>query len=158
MSPRSVSRILGRLRRLQGEDRGAAVVEFALVLPILMMLVFLCIDGTRAFYTLNSLVSAAREGARWASAQPLTCPEITAAERSVIQDHVIQSAHLFGGAELTPDRVVVYLNSYEGAECQNVRVKIENYPFRPLTPMVTLFGLDSIPMSREAIFRWERAP
>ena len=158
MSPRRVSRLLGRLRRLPREDRGAAVVEFALVMPILMMLVFLCIDGTRAFYTLSSLAAAVREGARWASAQPLTCPDITDTERSVVRDRVIQSAHLFGGPDLQPAQIVVYLNSYNGVECQSVRVSVRDYPFRPLTPMATLFGIDSIPMTREAYFRWERAP
>ena len=158
MSPRSVSRILGRLRRLPREDRGTAVVEFALVLPILMMLVFLCIDGTRAFYTLNSLVSAAREGARYASAQPLTCPAPTEAEKDQIKDRVISTAVLFGGAQLTRDNVEVTLETTGGTLCQNVHVRIANYPFRPLTPIVSLFGVDSLPMTREAVFRWERAP
>ncbi len=45
-------------------DRGAAAVEFALVLPILLVLVFGIIDFGRAYMAQISLTQAAREGAR----------------------------------------------------------------------------------------------
>ena len=48
-------------------DRGAAAVEFALVVPILLMLVFGAIEYGRIYSELEVLESAAREGARAAS-------------------------------------------------------------------------------------------
>jgi Flp pilus assembly protein TadG len=45
-------------------DRGAAAVEFALVLPLLLILVFGIIDFGRAFNAQITLTQAAREGAR----------------------------------------------------------------------------------------------
>ncbi len=45
-------------------DRGAAAVEFALVLPLLLLLVFGIIDFGRAYMAQISLTQAAREGAR----------------------------------------------------------------------------------------------
>jgi Flp pilus assembly protein TadG len=45
-------------------DRGAAAVEFALLLPILLMIVFGIIDFGRALNAQITLTQAAREGAR----------------------------------------------------------------------------------------------
>jgi Flp pilus assembly protein TadG len=45
-------------------ERGAAAVEFALVLPLLVLLVAGIIDFGRAYYLQASLAGAAREGVR----------------------------------------------------------------------------------------------
>jgi Flp pilus assembly protein TadG len=49
------------------EDRGAAAVEFALLLPVLLFLVFGIIDFGRALNAQITLTQAAREGARMAA-------------------------------------------------------------------------------------------
>ena len=49
--------------------RGQAVVEFALVLPFMVLLFFGLIDVGRAIYIGNAAAQAAREGARWGSVQ-----------------------------------------------------------------------------------------
>jgi Flp pilus assembly protein TadG len=51
----------------KARDRGAAAVEFALCLPILLLLVFGIIDFGRALNAQISLTQAAREGVRLAS-------------------------------------------------------------------------------------------
>jgi Flp pilus assembly protein TadG len=48
-------------------DRGAVAVEFALVLPILLLVVFGIIDFGRMLNAQITLTQAAREGARWAA-------------------------------------------------------------------------------------------
>ena len=48
-------------------DRGAAAVEFALLLPVLLLLVFGLIDFGRALNAQITLTQAAREGARLAA-------------------------------------------------------------------------------------------
>jgi Flp pilus assembly protein TadG len=62
-------------------ERGSVAVEFALVLPILMVLVFGIIDFGRAFNAQETLTQAAREGSRLAalcnSASPSTCGDVT---------------------------------------------------------------------------------
>lgn len=45
-------------------ERGAAVVEFALVVPILLVLLLGIVEFSRAFHAQATLSSAAREGAR----------------------------------------------------------------------------------------------
>ena len=49
---------------VSGSDRGAVMVEFALILPILLMLVVGIIEFGRAYNTQIALQGAAREGAR----------------------------------------------------------------------------------------------
>lgn len=80
----------------RGGDRGAQAVEFALVLPLLLVLVFGIIDFGRALNAQISLNQAAREGVRAsalgqtaaavqsrtitaADPLPLTAPDVTVA-------------------------------------------------------------------------------
>jgi Flp pilus assembly protein TadG len=149
------TRAARRARAFGRDERGAAVVEFALVLPILMLLVFMFIDAARGFYTVNSLVASAREGARQGSARITTCPA-SLPDENAVKDRVIASAMMFGGAQVTRAMVQVTMLP-AGGPCESVRVRINNYPFRTLTPINRLLGADSILISREAEFRWERA-
>lgn len=57
------------------ESRGHAVVEMALVLPILLLLVFGITEFGRAWMTVNVLQTASREGARLAV---VTGPDVDA--------------------------------------------------------------------------------
>lgn len=54
-----------RFRRY--DDRGAAAVEMAVVMPLLLLLVCGIIDLGRMFNVQITLSAAAREGARWAA-------------------------------------------------------------------------------------------
>jgi Flp pilus assembly protein TadG len=56
-----------RLARSAPHDRGAAAVEFALLLPMLLLIVFGLIDFGRALNAQITLTQAAREGARLAA-------------------------------------------------------------------------------------------
>ncbi len=63
--------MIRRMARHARRDRGAAAVEFALLLPMLLLLVFGLIDFGRALNAQITLTQAAREGARLAAlAQP----------------------------------------------------------------------------------------
>jgi Flp pilus assembly protein TadG len=52
--------------RRSGRTRGQALVEFALVFPILMLMLLGLFDLGRAVFTYNTITNAAREGARLA--------------------------------------------------------------------------------------------
>ena len=49
-----------------GRSRGQAVTEFALVLPIMLLILFASFDFSRAIYAYNTISDAARTGARLA--------------------------------------------------------------------------------------------
>lgn len=65
-----------RARRSRGEG-GQGIAEFALVLPVFLMMVFGIIDIGRTIWAFDNLANAAREGARYASvhgnSQVTTC-------------------------------------------------------------------------------------
>ena len=56
-----------RSRRRSAQDRGTAAVEFALVLPLLLLVALGIIDFGRAINAQITLTQAAREGARLAA-------------------------------------------------------------------------------------------
>lgn len=64
-----------RWRRREGQ----AVVEFALVLPIFMLLVFGAIEFGRAYYSVHLLTTAARRGARVGSLKEQSESDVSAA-------------------------------------------------------------------------------
>jgi Flp pilus assembly protein TadG len=51
-------------------QRGTALIEFAFVLPFLIVLTLAVVDVSRAFWVKNVVTQAAREGARWLAAHP----------------------------------------------------------------------------------------
>jgi Flp pilus assembly protein TadG len=52
-----------------GRDRGQSLVEFALVFPVFIFLLFTVIDGGRFAFASSAVSNAAREGARLASVE-----------------------------------------------------------------------------------------
>jgi Flp pilus assembly protein TadG len=61
-----LSRLRQLLRRGRGEE-GAAAVEFALILPILILLVLGGMDLGHRYYMQHLITNASREGARYAA-------------------------------------------------------------------------------------------
>ena len=143
------------IRQLVRSTRAAALVEFAIVLPILLLLVFGVVDFGRALYTANNLTSAVREGARLASAQISPDPTV-GASKAAVQTAVTNYVVAFGGNPGNP----TVSETFSGAPpaLQTITVTIVNYPFTPITPLAGLIGLGTINMSPSATFRWEGAP
>lgn len=129
-----------RLSRFVRNERGAAMVEMALVLPIVILLFLGMIDFGRALFLYNNLTNAAREGARYGATQipTVNTASVTSRVESRIQD--------FSGVAVTTGKVQVTLPN------NTVTVKIVNYPFTPLTPLPMVNGMT---LSVTAVFRWE---
>lgn len=74
-------------------DRGAAMVEFALVLPILLLLVFGIVEFGRVYNIETSITAAAREGARVMALNQGQTPaaDATAAVISAAQPYSVAS-------------------------------------------------------------------
>jgi len=64
-----------RTRNSGQRERGANLVEMALILPILLLLTMGVLDIGRAFYAKVSLTNATREGARYAARHGLANTE-----------------------------------------------------------------------------------
>ena len=134
-------------RRFLKRTKGAAIIEFALVVPILFLLVWGIISFTRAYQRLNALTSSLREGARVAST--LDSIQTVASRRTQVRTHIRTFSTAFGYAV---DTSLVTVDASTGTE---VSVRVVNYPV--FSGISILFGLSNITVSREAVFRCERA-
>ncbi len=92
-------RLLIPLRR---DNRGAALAEFALVLPLAMLFMFGLIDGGRYLYEVNKAQKAAQIGARWAVATDILATDLVdysyVVDGTVTQGDTVPEAD-FPGAE-----------------------------------------------------------
>ena len=62
--PQHPDSLLVRLRTLRDDESGAAILEFALLLPILVTLVYGCFEVGRALLVRQAMEGAVRAGAR----------------------------------------------------------------------------------------------
>lgn len=134
-----------RLRQLVGGslgDRGAAAVEFALILPILLLLVFGIIDFSRAYNARITLSQAAAEGARALAISSATSstndPTAQRAARTAV------AAAVDGGLLTSGEIVYVTLQTCTSPTVTRptpeARVQIR-VPFRYATPLPGLARL-----------------
>ena len=104
------------LSRRRKKPRGQSLVEFALILPILLMLVGGIVQYGMIFATKHSLIQVARDVGRWAATQgDLPCNAATTASppQPLTQAHVIaQESRLMGygsaGAVWNPTNFSAY--------------------------------------------------
>ncbi len=132
-------------------EAGVAVVEFALVAPLLLILIFGIIDLGRAYSTLNQLAASAREGARLAAVLPN--PASGSSETQVRQAVKQFSLRQLGGPPVRDEQIGVTLDRSAGT----VTVEVRAYPFELITPLAGVVRRRTIPITRQATFRWERA-
>ena len=134
------------VKRFLRRTRGAAIIEFALVVPILFLLVWGIISFSRAYQRLNALTSSLREGARVAST--LDSLVSLASRRNTVKAHIRTFSTAFGYPVDTS--LVTVLGNASG----EARVSVVNYPI--FSGLSFVGGLSSITVSREAVFRCER--
>lgn len=131
-------------------DGGAAIVEFAIVLPLLLLLVFGIIDFGRALYIKNNLTSAVRSAGRVAAVQP----DPAGADRTKVRQAVAQNAAEFGSAAVDTNTVTVTAVTTTAGKM--ITVTISNYPLTWITPLPKLVGYgDTLKLSTSSVFRWE---
>jgi len=134
------------LKRFRRRSDGTVIVEFALVVPILFLLVWGIISFSRAYQRLNSLSASLREGARVAS----TLDSLGSLTSRVTE--VRTKIRTFSSAYGFPvDTALVTVDASTGFE---VRVGVTNYPL--FAGLSFVGGLSSITVDRAAVFRCER--
>ncbi len=133
------------------KSQGQSLVEFALMFPLLLMIIVGVFDIGRAYYAYVTITNAAREGARGGAGDPTnTSAILAAAEREANSTGVAitDSMITIGCATFSASP------AYDPSKCGSLssgdllRVQI-NYPFAPITGQV--LGLNSIPMRGAAV-------
>jgi Flp pilus assembly protein TadG len=129
-------------------DEGAAMVEFAIVVPILLLIVWGMVDFSRAFFTSNSLATAVREGARYASSRQ----DFSAANLDSVKKKVRGAFTPMGGDTILSSQIIIVVPTPTDG---SVKVTVDKYQWKATTPLA-VFSSGKIEMTRSATFRWER--
>lgn len=124
-------------------ERGAALVEFAFVAPILLILLFGIVEFAVAFNRAQAVEASAREGARLASISTTTSGDVTTRVNDAL-------------AGIALDGAVSVSVSPGGQPClgrqgEQVSVTVST----PHDVNIPLFGDQTITLSSQAVFRCE---
>ena len=135
--------------------RGQSLVEFALVLPLLLVLVMAGIDFGRLFFGWIAVTSSSRAGAAFAASNPTTNWSLTAATNPVIAVYEAQITNDLLPVNCTPSNPLpkpMFLNGSDpyGLGSQ-VQVSI-TCVFRPITPIVTAITGQQIPITSSTTY------
>jgi Flp pilus assembly protein TadG len=123
-------------------NRGQSVIEFALLLPILLLVVFGITEFSRAWMTVNILNQAAREGARLAV--------VTSSNETLVHSRVIEVCKAGG---VTPTGITVVPPGPADPE-RRVTVTVQaDFQVIPGTILGTFSG--TIPLSATSVMRHE---
>ena len=126
------------LRRPRSNERGAELIEFALVLPLLLAMLAGIADFGRIFQRLEVTTNAAREGARLATLPGYNQTDVQNRVRAYMDQGIANGA----GARTTVTRTLVNITpGGGGAQFQAAQVLV-NYSdsYLILGPIVTLIG------------------
>lgn len=136
-------RQLSSLRRRAKSNLGQALVEFALLLPILVMLTVGAVDFARAFFSLQVVTNASREGARAGVILGATSAQVNAT-----MDNVLASA----GLTAAPTYSVV---GVDGAVTGTQTTITLTYPFQTLAGSLIPGWGGSINLTQTTVMRHE---
>jgi len=114
--------------QVRGSERGQTLVEFALILPVMLILIFALVDFGRGFYTWLVVTNAAREGARVGATQQ---------GPSAIQTRINDSI-----SGLDSSLLSITLTNVQGARGTPVEVDLV-YDFAFVTPLGDLIAFVS---------------
>jgi hypothetical protein len=139
-------RIKGSLSRFAGEERGAQLVELAIVLPIFLMLFGAAAEFGRYFYEYTTLDKAVRAGSRY----------LTSAKVGITEDNRAKNIVIYGNPDgtgtpivkgLTVDNVVISRAGGVPALPQTVTVQISNYKHVPIFDLGQLIKVPSLSLN-----------
>ncbi|MCK9518276.1 MAG: pilus assembly protein [Dehalococcoidia bacterium] len=116
-----------RLTQWRETEAGQSLVEFAMVLPMFLLMLFALVDFGRGFYTWLVVTNAAREGARAAAVQ---------LDQPAVYDKIYNSFcdSYPSNCSLEPGRMSITPNNIQGRRGEEVTIRIA-YDFGYVTPI-----------------------
>ncbi|MBI3977862.1 MAG: pilus assembly protein [Chloroflexi bacterium] len=109
------------------KQHGQAMVEFALVFPVFILMLFGVLDFGRMAFAYNTVAHASRQASRLAMVQP----SATATIRQTAQSAAIG---------LDPAQLTVSVTYPDGTTVSGSRVQVSvDYRFYPVTPIITRY-------------------
>lgn len=148
------------LRRFRHSERGAELVEFALILPLLLAMLAGIVDFGRMFQRLEVTTNAAREGARLASLPGYSQTDV----QNRVRAYMDQGIQAGAGARTTVARTLVNITPGGGGAAFQAAQVVVNYQdsYLILGPIVTLIGgnaatFSTVTLSATSTMRMETA-
>ena len=126
-------------------ERGASAVEFALLLPVLMLVLFGTIEFGMVMYSREVLTNASREGARAGIVQQI--PKPTAGQIQAVVTNYLT------GTGINPANVTVNVIGAGGVFPNNLTVST-SYPYVFFAPGILGLGT-SITLTTQTVMRHE---
>jgi Flp pilus assembly protein TadG len=126
-------------KKLILQEHGQSLVEFALIMPIFVIILFGIIEWGRLWMTMNVLSGAAREGARVAA---VTAPNLALVQNAV--GNVLSAANITGAT--------ITVSGPDAANQVTVTVRF-NYTVLTTTLVPGVGG--TLQLTRRATMRWE---
>lgn len=120
-------------------ERGAALMEFAIVATVFLTMLFAVVEFGRFLWTHNALTDAARRGARYATIRKNDAAGITAVKNMVVYGdpnaNPVTAKPVAAG--LTTSNVAVEYQNYNGVLLSSrATVSIVNYNFQFSVPLI----------------------
>lgn len=120
------------LRRTIKDQRGTALVEFAIAATVIFTVIFGVLEMSRMFWTYNTLVETTRLGARYAVVHP---------QNAATVKNIVAYGSASGGQTpvvygLSPTNVDVTYSGGFGLGAGQVSVSITNFQFAFLVPLI----------------------
>ena len=146
------------MRSPRRQEDGVALVEFALVAPLLLVILFGMLDFGRTFNYWIDATHLANEGARWAVVNK------NPASSGTLQDYIQQQADTDelrnGGSSAVPSALEVCITFPNGGTVGNpVQVTASlTYNWLPFLSEQALGGLTSTTVSSSSTMRLEAPP
>ena len=127
---------------MKNKQTGVALVEFALVLPLLLILTFIVTEYSRALYEYNTLTKSVRDAARYLSIQtPNDTTKYLIAKNLVVYGNPAGSGAPLAIGLTTIAQVPDPDWKWVGAPLiHTVTITIPGYTFKPL--VASVFGLN----------------
>jgi Flp pilus assembly protein TadG len=131
---------------MDNKQRGVAIIEFALVLPLLLILTFITTEFGRALYQYNTITKSVRDAARYLSVQDPTIltsdpGKVTNAKNLVVYGNFTNtSAPLALGLSTTQVPNPVWQTVGSNPVINTVTIKVTGYVYRPL--FASAFGVN----------------
>jgi Flp pilus assembly protein TadG len=134
------------------QQRGASLVEFAIVATVFLTMIFGVIEFGRFFWTHNALRDAARRGARYATVRKNDAAGIQAVKYMVVygNPNANPATATPVAPGLTASNVDVQYQNYNGVLLSSrATVSIINYQFQFAVPLVG--GITTMPPYRTSL-------
>jgi Flp pilus assembly protein TadG len=132
-------------RRKWKQQRGQAIAEFALIAPVLMIIIFGIIDMSRIYNAWVTIQGSSREAARYGVTGRSDCSIGTPSRLACIEDTALERADALTNS---PEDISVTVRSWEfpdyddpaaeddpGEQCDALEVQVD-YDFTPATPLI----------------------